>query len=104
MTELYLTAYDGAILGPIAKGLGWIMDKIYVFLSSVCHINSIAPYHHRIYGIHLPVPVPLTYKQQKFSVLTRKMQPELNAIQKKYKNKKGYCFYAGTAGRNTDGL
>ena len=32
MTEIYLTAYDGAFLGPIAKLLGWVMDKIYVFL------------------------------------------------------------------------
>ena len=88
MTELYLTAYDGAILGPIAKGLGWIMDKIYVFLSSVCHINSIA-LTIIVFTVFIYLCLfPLTYKQQKFSVLTRKMQPELNAIQKKYKNKK----------------
>lgn len=31
---------------------------------------------------------PLTYKQQKFSKLSQKMQPELNAIRKKYENKK----------------
>ena len=83
MTELYLTAYDGAFLGPIAKALGWIMDKIYVFLSTVCHIDSI------IFTVFIYLCLfPLTYKQQKFSVLTKKMQPELNAIQKKYKNKK----------------
>ena len=34
MSELYLTAYNGMILGPIAKALGWIMDKIYYFLSN----------------------------------------------------------------------
>lgn len=88
MTELYLTAYDGAILGPIAKALGWIMDKIYVFLSSVCHIESIA-LTIILFTVFIYLCLfPLTYKQQKFSVLTRKMQPELNAIQKKYKNKK----------------
>ena len=75
MTELYLTAYDGAILGPIAKGLGWIMDKIYVFLSSVCHINSIA-LTIIVFTVFIYLCLfPLTYKQQKFSVLTRKMQP-----------------------------
>ena len=88
MTELYLTAYDGAFLGPIAKGLGWIMDKIYVFLSAVCHIDSIA-LTIIVFTVFIYLCLfPLTYKQQKFSVLTKKMQPELNAIQKKYKNKK----------------
>lgn len=88
MSELYLTAYDGAFLGPIAKGLGWIMDKIYLFLSSVCHIDSIA-LTIIVFTIFIYLCLfPLTYKQQKFSVLTRKMQPELNAVQKKYKNKK----------------
>lgn len=88
MSELYLTAYDGAFLGPIAKGLGWIMDKIYLFLSSVCHIDSIA-LTIIVFTIFIYLCLfPLTYKQQKFSVLTRKMQPELNAVQKKYKNKR----------------
>jgi len=88
LTELYLTAYDGAFLGPIAKALGWIMDKIYVFLSTVCHIDSIA-LTIIIFTVFIYLCLfPLTYKQQKFSVLTKKMQPELNAIQKKYKNKK----------------
>ena len=88
MTELYLTAYDGAFLGPIAKALGWIMDKIYVFLSTVCHIDSIA-LTIIVFTVFIYLCLfPLTYKQQKYSVLTKKMQPELNAIQKKYKNKK----------------
>ena len=29
MSDIILTAYDGAILGPIAKILGWIMNGIY---------------------------------------------------------------------------
>ena len=32
--------------------------------------------------------MPLTVKQQKFSKLSAKMNPEIQAIQKKYKNKK----------------
>ncbi len=88
MSELYLTAYDGAILGPIAKILGWIMDKIYIFLSSVCHIDSVA-LTIVIFTIFVYICLlPLTYQQQKFSVLNRKMQPEIAAIQAKYKNKK----------------
>ena len=31
---------------------------------------------------------PLTYKQQKFSRLQQEMQPEINAIREKYKDKK----------------
>lgn len=88
MSELYLTAYDGAFLGPVAKVLGWIMDKIYIFLSSVCHIDSIA-LTIVVFTIFIYLCLfPLTYTQQKFSVLTRKMQPEINAIQKKYKGRK----------------
>ena len=34
------------------------------------------------------VMLPLTYRQQKFSKLSAKMNPELKAIQEKYKNKK----------------
>ena len=35
MSEIFLTAYNGSILGPIAKGLGWIMDRIYVLLAAI---------------------------------------------------------------------
>ena len=88
MTELYLTAYNGAILGPIAKALGWIMNEIYLFISNVFHINNIA-LTIIVFTIFIYLCLlPLTYRQQKFSVLTRKMQPELQAVQKKYKNKK----------------
>ena len=37
--------------------------------------------------------LPLTVKQQKFSKLSAKMNPELMAIQKKYKNKKDQDVY-----------
>jgi YidC/Oxa1 family membrane protein insertase len=88
LTELYLTAYNGAFLGPIAKGLGWIMDKIYIFQSSVLHINSI-PLAILLFTIIIYMALlPLTFKQQKFSVLSAKMQPEMKKIQDKYKNKR----------------
>ena len=88
MTELYLTAYNGKILGPIALGLGWIMDKIYLFLQSVFGINNVA-LTIIIFTIFIYLCLfPLTYKQQKFSILQRKMQPEIKAVQNKYKGKK----------------
>ncbi len=94
MSELYLTAYNGKFLGPIAKGLGWIMDRIYLFLSSVLGIESVS-ISIVIFTVFIYVCLfPLTYKQQKFSVLQRKMKPEMDAIQKKYKNKKDQASMA----------
>lgn len=87
MSKLFLTAYNGSILGPIAKGLGWIMDRIYVLLAAIGLENialTIVVFTVVIYLLMFP----LTYKQQKFSVLQRKMQPEMKAIQEKYKGKK----------------
>lgn len=87
MSELLLTAYNGSILGPIAKVLGWIMDKIYILLSNVGIENIALTIIVFTFVIYI-LMFPLTYKQQKFAVLTRKMQPEMKAIQDKYKGKK----------------
>ncbi len=87
MSELLLTAYNGSILGPIAKVLGWIMDKIYIFLASLGIENIALTIFVFTIFIYFCM-FPLTYKQQKFAVLTRKMQPEMKAIQDKYKGKK----------------
>ncbi len=87
MSEFLLTAYGGSILGPIAQVLGWFMDKIYVLLSAI-GIENIALTIF-IFTIFIYICMfPLTYKQQKFAVLTRKMQPEMKAIQDKYKGSK----------------
>ncbi len=87
---MFLTVYNGSILGPIAKLLGWIMDKIYYFLTEVCGIFngsiaiSIILFTFFIYLCMFP----LTYRQQKYSILTRKMQPEMLEVRKKYQGKK----------------
>ena len=84
MSEMLLTAYNGAILGPIAKLLGWIMNGMYILMEKVGITNvglSIILFTIVIYALMFP----LTYKQQKFS---QKMNPELQAVQKKYKDKK----------------
>ena len=90
MSAIYLTAYSGKFLGPIAQGLGWVMDQIYSFLYNVLGIHNgtiaIAIILFTI-GIYMCL-FPLTYKQQKFSMLQRKIQPELKAIQEKYKGKR----------------
>ena len=87
MSEMLLTAYDGSILGPIAKILGWLMNGIYEVMATIGIGNvglAIIIFTIVIYTLMFP----LTYKQQKFSKLSQKMQPELNAIRKKYENKK----------------
>lgn len=87
MTGILLTQYDGSILGPIAKILGVIMNGIFNFLDLLKIPNiglSIILFTIVIYLLLMP----LTIKQQKFSKLSAKMNPELQAIQNKYKNKK----------------
>ena len=88
MSDIILTAYDGAILGPIAKLLGFIMNLIYSFMVNVLGLGniSIAIIVFTIF-IYMCL-LPITYKQQKFSKLNQKMQPELQKVQKKYQGKK----------------
>ena len=88
MGNILLTPYDGAFLGPIAKFLGWILDIIYVFFSKNFGIENAALSIVILTILIYTLMFPMTFKQQKFTVLQRKMQPELKAIQDKYKNKK----------------
>ena len=84
---LVLTQYSGSILGPIARLLGWIMNWIYLFLSNL-GIENIGLTIIVLTVIIYMCMLPLTIKQQKFSKLQQKMQPELKKIQEKYKGKK----------------
>lgn len=94
MTELFLTAYNGAFLGPIAKALGFLMNWIYIFQSKVLHINNVA-LTILLFTIFIYIVLyPLTYRQQKFSVLSQKMNPELNKVREKYKGKKDQASMA----------
>lgn len=87
MENMLLTAYDGAILGPIAKLLGWLMSGIYSLMEMV-GISSVGWATIIFTIIIYSCMFPLTYKQQKFSKLSQKMQPELQVINKKYQNRK----------------
>ena len=87
MQGILLTQDDGAILGPIAKILGVIMDIIFNLLDLIGIPNiglSIILFTIVVYLLMLP----MTIKQQKFSKLSAKMQPELQKITKKYEGKK----------------
>ena len=87
LSGILLTQDDGVLLGPISKLLGFIMEGIFNVLDAIGIPNiglSIIIFTIVIYLLLMP----LTIKQQKFSKLSAKMSPELQAIQKKYKNRK----------------
>ena len=87
MSGIILTQYGGKIIGPIAKLLGYIMEGIFFCLDKIGIPNiglSIILFTIVVYLLMMP----LTIKQQKFSKLSAKMNPEIQAIQAKYKNKK----------------
>lgn len=86
MDYLVLTKTGGMILGPVSQILGWIMDLLFRFTSSMGVLNIGLC----IILFTLVVKVlmfPLTIKQQKSSKLMTVMQPEIQAIQNKYKGK-----------------
>ena len=88
MTTIILTQYSGSILGPVARILGWIMNWIYLFLANVFRIENIGITIIVLTILIYMCMLPLTIKQQKFSKLQQKMQPEVKAIQEKYKGKR----------------
>ena len=87
MPAYVLTQYQGMILGPITKVLGYIINAIYNFLE-VIGIPNIGLSIILFTVIVNVLMIPLTIKQQKFQKMTARMNPELQAVQKKYKNKK----------------
>lgn len=87
MVSVFLTQYDGAILGPIAKVLGWILNGIFEFLCNFGIENAglcIIIFTFLVNALM----IPMTIKQQKFTKLSSKMTPEINKINEKYKGKK----------------
>ncbi len=86
MFNIFLTK-QGGILGPIESILGWILNAIYEFLS-LFGIQNVAIVIILFTFIVRGLMIPLTIKQQKFSKLSSKMNPEIQKIQAKYKGKK----------------
>lgn len=87
MTGFILTQYTGKFIGPIAKLLGYLMNWIYIFLDKLNIHNfglCIILFTLVIYLCLLP----LTIRQQKSAKMQQRLQPELDEIRKKYKNKK----------------
>ena len=82
----------------IAVILGYIMNAIYVVLAGIAGLFTNGDGSVAVGNIGIAIilftliiyvaMLPLTYRQQKFSKLQAKMQPEIKAIQDKYKGKK----------------
>ena len=85
--DVILTTYQGAFLGPIARLLGKILEAIYYVLSLV-GIENVGICIILFTFIVNTLMFPLQIKQQKFSKMSSIMNPEIQEIQKKYKNKK----------------
>ncbi len=87
MNYILLTKSTTPIIGWIASLLGFIMEGIFNLLDLIGIPNiglSIILFTIVVYLLMLP----LTVKQQKYSKLSSKMNPELQAIREKYKNRK----------------
>lgn len=83
---MLLTKSTTFIIGPVASLLGYIMNAIFLLQEKIGIANiglCIILFTIVIYMILMP----LTIQQQKFSRLSARMNPELQAIQKKYKGK-----------------
>ena len=82
-----LTQYNGAIVGPIARVLAYIMNGIYAVFSAI-GIENAAICILLFTFIMRALMMPMYYKQQKVGKLTSRMTPELQEISKKYKGKR----------------
>lgn len=85
--EFLLLTKVGGILGPFATVLGIIMDWLFQ-LTSLFGIQNIGLCIILFTLVTKLILFPLTLKQQKSSRLMSIMQPEINAVQSRYKGKK----------------
>ena len=88
MKTQVLTKSSVFIIGPVATLLGFVINALYLFLNGALNIQNISICIILFTIVVNVLMLPLTIKQQKSSKLTQVMNPELQAIQKKYKNKK----------------
>lgn len=87
MNVILLTKDNTFIIGWVARLLGLIMEGIFTVVDFIGIPNIGLTIILFTVVVNL-LMMPLTVKQQKFSKLSNKMQPEIKAIQEKYKNKK----------------
>lgn len=87
--EMFLaTKISTPIIGQVSSLMGWIMNGIYMVLNNLFGIQNLALCIIIFSIIIYLLMTPLQIQQQKFSKLSSIMNPELQAIQKKYQGKK----------------
>lgn len=86
MNFILLTQSSG-LIGWVAKLLGYIMNAIFFVIDKIGLPNVGLAIILFTIVINL-LMLPITIKQQKFSKLSAKMNPEIQAIQAKYKGRK----------------
>ncbi len=87
MNGIFLTQDSTFIIGQVAWVLGKIMEGIFTVIDLIGIPNIGLAIILFTIVVNL-LMMPLTIKQQKFSKLSAKMNPEIQAIQAKYKDKK----------------
>ena len=87
MNLIILTQNQTPVIGWIARLLGMIMNGIFYVIDLIGLPNVGLAIILFTIVVNL-LMLPLTIKQQKFSKLSAKMNPEIQAVQAKYKNKK----------------
>ena len=98
MYGVILTQYEGnnvfsKLFELIIKTLGLILNGIFIVIDKIGIPNAALAIILFTIVIYLLL-TPLTIKQQKFSKLSAKMNPEIQAIQAKYKGKKDQASMA----------
>lgn len=89
MSGVLLTQNSTFIIGPVSQLLGYIMEGIFNLLNLIGIEKGSIGLSIILFTIVIYLLLmPLTIKQQKFSKLSAKMNPEIQAIQAKYKNRK----------------
>lgn len=83
---MLMTKSTTIIIGQVASLLGYIMNGIF-WLQCRIGLDNIGLCIILFTIVIYLLMMPLTIQQQRFSKLQGRMQPELNAIQKKYKGK-----------------
>lgn len=88
-TALFMTASNTPVLGPISSFFGIIINAIYNFFELIFGQGNVnVAFIIFIFTVVVYcILFPLTYHQQKFSSLQKMIQPEVQAINKKYKGK-----------------
>ena len=85
---MLLTKSNTIIIGQVATILGLLMNAIFTFTNGVFGIQNIGICIILFTLIIYELLTPITIKQQKFSKMSAVMNPDLQAINKKYRNKK----------------